>query len=162
MSNITSDSAAKAVASSELLQLVTFNLSEEEYAVDILNIQGINRMMAITRVPNSAHFVEGIINLRGQVIPVIDLRKRLSMPIKQADRESRIIVVEIDEKVVGFIVDRVNEVLRVSSSITEAPPAMVTGGVDSEFITAVAKLEDRLITLLDLQKLLSADEINSL
>ncbi len=145
----------------ELLQLVTFLIEEEEFAVDILNIQGINMMMDITKVPNSPDFVEGIINLRGQVIPVIDLRKRLNLNQIEFTKDSRIIVVEIDDKVVGFIVDKVKEVLRIDSGITEPPPPMVSG-VGSEFITAVAKLEDRLITLLDLQKLLSLDELNSL
>ena len=145
----------------ELLQLVTFLIEEEEFAVDILNIQGINMMMDITKVPNSPEFVEGIINLRGQVIPVIDLRKRLNLSQIDFTKDSRIIVVEIDDKVVGFIVDKVKEVLRVNSNITEPPPPMVSG-VGSEFITAVAKLEDRLITLLDLQKLLSLDEMNKL
>lgn len=141
-----------------ILQLVTFNLGEEEFAVDILNIQSINRMMDITNVPNSPSFVEGIINLRGQVIPVIDLRDRLQLTKKDYDKHSRIIVVDIDGKIIGFIVDMVNEVLRIQSNITEPPPNMVSS-IDSEFITAVAKLDDRLITLLDLKRLLSDDEI---
>lgn len=145
----------------ELLQLVTFLIKEEEFAVDILNIQGINMMMDITKVPNSPDFVEGIINLRGQVIPVIDLRKRLKLAQIDFTKDSRIIVVEIEDKVVGFIVDKVKEVLRIDSSITEPPPPMVSG-VGSEFITSVAKLEDRLITLLDLQKLLSLDDVTVL
>ena len=152
--NISNSTAVK----DDILQLVTFNLGEEEFAVDILNIQSINRMMEITNVPNSPTFVEGIINLRGQVIPVIDLRDRLKLSKKEYDKHSRIIVVDIDGKVIGFIVDEVNEVLRIQSNITEPPPQMVSG-VDSEFITAVAKLEDRLITLLDLKRLLSEDEI---
>lgn len=142
----------------DILQLVTFNLGKEEFAVDILNIQSINRMMEITIVPNSPTFVEGIINLRGQVIPVIDLRDRLELAKKEYDKHSRIIVVNIDSKIIGFIVDLVNEVLRIQSNITEPPPQIVAG-IDSEFITAVAKLDDRLITLLDLKRLLSEDEI---
>ncbi len=144
----------------ELLQLVTFVIETEEFAVDILNIQGINMMMDITKVPNSPDFVEGIINLRGQVIPVIDLRKRLKLNQIGYTKDSRIIVVEINDKVVGFIVDQVKEVLRIDSGITEPPPPMVSG-IGSEFITAVAKLDDRLITLLDLQKLLSEDELEN-
>lgn len=146
---------------SQLLQLVSFHIEEEEFAVDILNIQGINRMMNITRVPNTPAFVEGIINLRGQVIPVVNLRKRLGFPPKEPDKATRIIVVEIGKRVIGFIVDSVNEVLRISSSITEPPPPMVAG-IDSEYITAVGKLEDRLLILLDLEKVLSGDELNVL
>ncbi|HOQ49376.1 MAG TPA: chemotaxis protein CheW [Candidatus Kapabacteria bacterium] len=146
---------------SQLLQLVSFHIEEEEFAVDILNIQGINRMMNITRVPNTPAFVEGIINLRGQVIPVVNLRKRLGFPPKEPDKATRIIVVEIGKRVIGFIVDSVNEVLRISSSITEPPPPMVAG-IDSEYITAVGKLEDRLLILLDLEKVLSGEELNVL
>ena len=144
---------------SQLLQLVSFHIEEEEFAVDILNIQGINRMMNITRVPNTPAFVEGIINLRGQVIPVVNLRKRLGFPPKEPDKATRIIVVEIGNRVIGFIVDSVNEVLRISSSITEPPPPMVAG-IDSEYITAVGKLEDRLLILLDLEKILSGEDLN--
>jgi len=144
---------------SQLLQLVSFHIEEEEFAVDILNIQGINRMMNITRVPNTPAFVEGIINLRGQVIPVVNLRKRLGFPPKEPDKATRIIVVEIGKRIIGFIVDSVNEVLRINSSITEPPPPMVAG-VDSEYITAVGKLEDRLLILLDLQKVLSGEDLN--
>ena len=118
-------------------------------------------MMNITRVPNTPAFVEGIINLRGQVIPVVNLRKRLGFPPKEPDKATRIIVVEIGKRVIGFIVDSVNEVLRISSSITEPPPPMVAG-IDSEYITAVGKLEDRLLILLDLEKVLSGDELNVL
>jgi purine-binding chemotaxis protein CheW len=141
----------------ELLQLVTFNLGVEEFAVDILNIQGINRMVEITKVPNSPDYVEGIINLRGKVIPIIDLRRKLGMTEKAFDKSTRFIVVEINKVVVGFIVDSVNEVLRVPKSITEPPPPLVAG-IESEYITAVGKLEDRLIILLDIEKILTDKE----
>ncbi len=153
--------AVSDTSQSQLLQLVSFHIEEEEFAVDILNIQGINRMMNITRVPNTPAFVEGIINLRGQVIPVVNLRKRLGFPPKEPDKATRIIVVEIGKRVIGFIVDSVNEVLRISSSITEPPPPMVAG-IDSEYITAVGKLDDRLLILLDLEKVLSGDDLNVL
>ena len=91
----------------DLLQLVTFHLANEEFAVDILNIQGINRMVEITKVPNAPEFVEGIINLRGRVIPLICLRKRLGMPEREYDKSTRFIVVEINSRVIGFIVDSV-------------------------------------------------------
>ena len=146
---------------SGLLQLVTFHLGEEEFAVDILNIQGINRMVQVTRVPKSPEFVEGIINLRGQVIPIIDLRKRLNMPHKEYDKQTRFIVVEIHKLVTGFIVDNVNEVLRIDRNVTEAAPSLISN-VSNDFITGIAKLEDRLITLLDLDKILSFEEKNEL
>ena len=98
-----------------------------------------------------------IINLRGRVIPVIDLRKKLELESKEYNKETRIIVVDINGKTVGFIVDEVNEVLRISKSVTETPPELV-GGVKAEYITAVGKLDDRLIILLDLDKILSHEE----
>jgi purine-binding chemotaxis protein CheW len=147
--------------SNELLQLVSFKIGNEEFGIDILNVQEIIKTVQITKVPNSPEFVEGIINLRGKVIPVMDLRIRLNLERKAQDKDTRIIVVEINSKTVGFIVDEVNEVLRIPKSITEPPPEMVTN-INSEYITAVGKLEDRLITLIDLQKVLSTDEKNQL
>jgi len=144
--------------SNELLQLVSFKIGNEEFGINILIVQEIIKTVQITKVPNAPVFVEGIINLRGRVIPVIDLRTRLNLEKKPQDKDTRIIVMEINSKTVGFIVDEVNEVLRIPKSITEPPPSMVTAGINSEFITAVGKLEDRLITLIDLEKVLSTDE----
>lgn len=141
----------------EILQLVSFVIGEEEFGVDILAVQEIIRMIEITRVPNSPHFVEGVINLRGKVIPVVNLRNRLGLPPKEYSKSTRIIVVELEKKTVGFIVDSVSEVLRISTIVTEPPPQMV-GRVDSEYITAVGKLEDRLVILLDLNRILSNKE----
>ena len=147
--------------SNELLQLVSFKISNEEFGVDILCVQEINRMLQITKMPNTPEFIEGVINLRGRVIPVLDLRVKLGMPRKEHDKNTRIIVVELKGKTIGFIVDEVSEVLRIPKSITEAPPEMV-GGVNSDFITSIGKLEDRLLILLDLEKILSTTEFNVL
>ncbi|MGA7720899.1 MAG: chemotaxis protein CheW [Ignavibacteriaceae bacterium] len=141
----------------DILQLVGFKMGNEEFGIDILNVKEINRMVNITKLPNSPVFVEGIINLRGKVIPVVDLRTKLGMPKKEADKDTRIVVVDIDGRTVGFLVDAVSEVLRIPGNITEAPPEITTG-VNSEYITAVAKLEDRLLTLLDLNKVLMKEE----
>jgi purine-binding chemotaxis protein CheW len=146
-----------ASAAEELLQLVSFNLGDEEFGVDILKVQEINRMVAITRVPNTPAYVEGVINLRGKVIPIIDLRMRFGLDRKQEDKNTRIIVVEISGKIVGFVVDSVSEVLRIPKSVTEPPPPIVAG-IEAEYITAVGKLEDRLLILLDLDKILSTEE----
>jgi len=148
--------APAAVADADQLQLVTFEVESEEFAIDILAVHEINRMMEITRVPKSPPEVEGVINLRGRIIPVIDLRRRFNMPEKQDDEHSRIVVVEIDNRVIGFIVDRVHEVLRIKSSIVEPPPSMITS-VKSDYIAGVGKLDDRLLILLDLAKLFSAE-----
>ena len=141
----------------ELLQLVSFNIGHEEFGLDIQRIQEINRMVEITRVPNSPEFVSGVINLRGKVIPIIDLRKRFGFPPKESDRNTRIIVVELGGMVVGFVVDSVSEVLRIPKNITEPPPSIIAG-IGSEYITAVAKLDNRLLILLDLERVLKDKE----
>lgn len=143
--------------SSELLQLVSFVIGNEEYAVDILCVQEINRMLQVTQVPNSPDFIEGVINLRGRIIPVINLRTKMGIPKKEYDHNTRIIVVEVGGRTVGFIVDAVNEVIRIPRDITETPPEIVSGH-QSEFISAVGKLEDRLLILIDLNKLLSIND----
>jgi len=143
--------------SEELLQLVSFNIGGEEFGVDILKVQEINRMLEVTRVPNAPEYVDGVINLRGKVIPIIDLRRRFQMERKEPDKNTRIVVVELQGKVVGFVVDAVREVLRIPKSVTEPPPPIVAG-VNAEYITAVGKLEDRILILLDLEKVLSTEE----
>jgi purine-binding chemotaxis protein CheW len=145
----------------DILQLVSFNIGEEEFGVDILKVQEIIRLVEITKVPNAPHFVEGVINLRGKVIPVIDLRKRLGLISIASSSESRIVVVEIDNKIIGFLVDCVNEVLRISRNITEPPPSIIAG-INSDYITAIGKLEDRILILLDLERILDTKEKSSL
>lgn len=142
----------------EQLQLVTFGIGDEEFGVDILAVQEINRMMELTRVPQSPPEVEGVINLRGKIIPVLDLRTRFGLPQSERGEQSRIVVVEVHGKILGFIVDRVHEVLRIDSSIVEPAPAMVCS-IDSDFIAGVGRLEDRLLILLDLQRLFDAQAL---
>ena len=139
------------------LQLVVFMIGNEEYGVEISEVQEINRMIEITRIPRAPKFVEGVINLRGKVIPVIDLRKRFGMDKKEYDKNSRIIVVEIDEKMVGMIVDAVTEVLRITSDNIEPPPPIVAG-IGSEYLRGVGKLNDRMLILLDLAKVFTETE----
>jgi len=141
---------------SQIQQLVTFRLGDEEYGVDILKVHEIDRMMDITEVPNAPPSIEGVINLRGKVIPVINLRKKFNLPEREADSRTKIVVVDIGTSA-GMIVDSVSEVLRISSDIIEPPPPM-TAGVSSEYIRGVGKLKDRLLILLDIEKLLGADE----
>jgi purine-binding chemotaxis protein CheW len=140
------------------LQLVSFNIGSEEFGVDILKVQEINRMVEITKVPQAPHYVEGVINLRGKVIPIIDLRKRFNLEAKVYDKNTRIVVVDISGNIMGMIVDAVSEVLRLQSSTIENPPEIVTG-VNAEYIKGVAKLEDRLLIFLDLSKVVDAGEL---
>ena len=137
----------------DLLQLVSFNIGEEEFGVDILSVKEINRMQNVTRVPNAPEYVDGVINLRGKVIPIVDLRSRLGMQRKEHDKNTRIIIVEMRGKVVGFVVDAVQEVLRIARGVTEVPPSIL-GSIKGDYIKAVGKLADRLLILLDLEKAL--------
>jgi purine-binding chemotaxis protein CheW len=148
-------------ADSHQLQLVTFEVGKEEFAVDILTVQEINRMLQITHVPQSPPDVEGVINLRGRIIPVVDLRKRFGMPAVEHNSESRIIVVEVSGRVIGFVVDRVHEVLRIDSSIVDPAPEMASAE-HSEYIMGVGKLQDRLLILLDLEKLFGNAELKQI
>ncbi len=149
------------IDSGDVLQLVTFSLGNEEFSVDILKVQEIIRLMDLTRVPKAPEFIEGVINLRGKVIPVMDLRKRFSMPEAEDSSEARIIVVELHKATVGFRVDGVSEVLRLPADTVEPPPTMVCG-VETEYIKGVGKLDDRLIILLDVEKVLTEDENSSM
>ncbi len=153
--------AKKDLDAREVLQLVTFRLGKEEFSLDILSVQEIIRHMELTRVPKTPDFVDGVINLRGKVIPVLDLRKRFGLGSDEMTNETRIIVVEVASKTVGLKVDAVSEVLRLPADRVEAPPEMVTG-VESEYIKGVGKLDGRLLILLDVEKVLSRNEKEAL
>lgn len=141
----------------DFCQLVTCRVGGEEFAVDILSVQEIIRMVEITRVPKAPAFVEGVINLRGRIIPVLDLRRRLG--ISEADRtaQSRIVVVTVRGRAVGLVVDSVSEVLRVPRSAIEPTPSLGTTA-GAEFIQGVGRLGERLLTLLDLKRLLHNEQ----
>ncbi|MBS3968543.1 MAG: chemotaxis protein CheW [Clostridia bacterium] len=138
-------------------QLVVFNLSSETYGVDISAVREIIRMQVITEVPRTPDFVEGVINLRGKVIPVIDLHKRFDLPLVEETSNTRIMVVEVENVTVGMIVDSVSEVLRISKDSIDPPPPVISG-VDSAYLRGVGKLEDKLIILLDLNQVLHEKE----
>lgn len=142
-------------------QLVIFELFNEHYGVDIVAVESIIKMQPITVVPHASAFVEGVTNLRGNVLPVIDLRKRFGMPGEAAGKNSRIVVVIIEGIKVGIIVDNVSEVLTIPEECIEPPPPLVTS-VDTTFITGIAKVGDRLVILLDLARVLSVQEKASL
>ena len=135
-------------------EYLSFTLGNEHYGVDILKVQEIIRTMEITRVPRAPEFVEGVINLRGKVIPVVNMRTRFHLHPVEHDANTRIVVMEFNQKIVGFLVDGVSEVLRIPASTVEAAPPVVCG-IGSEYIRGVGKLEGRLLILLDLDTLLS-------
>jgi purine-binding chemotaxis protein CheW len=145
-------------ANSELIQLVSFNLDQEEYGVDVLKVREIIRMPNVTRVPNTPHYVEGVINLRGKVIPIISMRKKFSLCDIDIDKQTRIMVMDMEGELMGFIVDSVSEVIRISEAEIQPPPPVVQGGIDQVCLSGVINRADRLLVLLELEKLFSEEE----
>ena len=138
-------------------QLVIFKLANEHYGVDIASVESIIKTQPIACVPHAPDFVEGVTNLRGSVLTVIDLRKRFGLKKQAISQDSRIVVVAIGNVKIGMIVDSVSEVLRIPQDAIEPPPPMVTT-IESMFITGIAKIESRLVIMLDLQKILTLEE----
>jgi len=143
--------------SGERIQVVSFHLGSEEYGVDISQVQEIIRMVEITHVPRAPRFMEGVINLRGQLIPIIDLRTRFAMPRADHTKSTRIVVTEIGSKKVGIIVDSVSEVINIPLEQVEDAPDMIAG-VGTEYIQGVGKVHERLIILLDLTMVMTGEE----
>ena len=144
----------------DLLQLVIFQLGGEEFGVEIMQVQEIIRMPEITRIPQSPEYVEGVINLRGKIIVVISLDTRFGLNSKELDDDSRIIIVEVGDDVVGMVVDSVSEVLRLASSSVEPAPEIISTKIQADFLKGVGKLDDRLLILLDLERVLSDEEMS--
>lgn len=131
------------------IQLVVFRLGEEEYGVSILQVQEIRRLTEITRVPHTPEYVHGVMNLRGNVTPVLDLKKRLGLLEKSATNDTRIIIVKVADVAVGMIVDAVSEVLTINRNVIDASTSI--GGVAEKYIQGIGKQDDRLIILLNLE-----------
>jgi len=143
----------------DLLQLVIFQLAGEEFGVEIMQVQEIIRMPDITRIPQSPEYVEGVINLRGKIIVVINLDTRFDLNSKELDENSRIIIVEVGENVVGMVVDSVSEVLRLPMANVEPAPEIIMSKIHADYLRGVGKLDERLLILLDLEKVLSKEEM---
>ena len=142
-------------------QMVIFNLAREHYAVDIAAVESIIKIQTVTKLPRAPQFVEGVINLRGKVLPIIDLRKRFGLEAEAATKDSRIVVVHMNALEVGMIVDSVSEVVSIANEVIEPPSPIVTT-VDSAFIRGIAKVGERLVILLDMGHVLSQQEQASL
>ncbi|MFP3916208.1 chemotaxis protein CheW [Lysinibacillus telephonicus] len=138
----------------EYLKVIVFQLADKEYAIPVSNVQGIEKLMHITRVPKTAKYVKGVINLRGVVTPIIDLRERFNIPATDSEDTARIIIITLDEMEVGFVVDSANDVIDIPVSSIEQQPEVV-GSHEEEFISGVAKIENRLLILLHLDKVLN-------
>ena len=141
----------------DILQLVSFKLDDIEYGIDILSVHEILRIPEITRLPNTPEYIKGVINLRGNVIPVVDIRLRFGMQQVALTELSRIIVVEIGDKLVGLLVDNVYQVIRLSRSRIDQPHDLIEG-ISTEFISGIGRLQDRLIVILRLDNILFSDE----
>lgn len=146
----------------ETIQLLVFRLGDEEYAVDILQAHGIEHLdQGITRVPKAPDFVEGVVNLRGEILPIVDLRKRFGLVVRPIGYDARVIIVEVGGDLLGMIVDAIVEVLRVPASAIEAAPE-ITKSIDTYYLAGVAKMGERLIVLLNLERTLSPQEAQEL
>ncbi|MCK9216774.1 MAG: chemotaxis protein CheW [Firmicutes bacterium] len=143
------------------VQLVIFNLGNEEYAVNIMQVKEIVNYLEPVKVPNTPEFIEGIINLRGEIIPIINLKKRFNIADNDLREQTRIMVMSIDSKKIGFIVDDASEVISISEESIEPAPDIVAG-IDRKYITGIGKAQDRILIILELDKLFSENEYEAL
>ncbi|NOZ08200.1 MAG: purine-binding chemotaxis protein CheW [FCB group bacterium] len=146
----------------EMRQLVCFNLGGNNFGVDISRVHEINRIAGVTHVPDAPFYVEGLINLRGDVIPIVNLRKRFKMTEKDGNIENRIVVIEVPDAIIGLLVDSVTEVLRISESQIEPPPKLLSTGVELHYIEGVAKVGEDLLIVLNTDLIFSEDEFNTI
>jgi len=143
------------------VKVIVFRLQDEEYGVEVQQVKAIEKLEHITRVPRTPKFVKGVINLRGVVTPIIDLRKRFDLEESEYSDSTRTIIVAVGDLEVGLIVDAANDVIDIPVDAIEPPPEVV-GGVEAAYLRGVAKLDNRLLILLNLDKVLSTEEINQL
>lgn len=145
----------------EVKQLISFTVGAEEYGLELLRVKEVIRMRRITWLPKAPPCVKGIINLRGEVIPIVDLRERFGLDTQEKTAMTRVIVVEVEGKPVGMVVDSASQVVRVSADQFEPPPTVMGEG-SRDFITAVGKTGDRLIIMIDVDRILSAEEMSQI
>ncbi|UQD51726.1 chemotaxis protein CheW [Bacillus methanolicus] len=146
------------MAQTDDIKVIVFQLMVKEYAIPVSQVQSIEKVPPITRVPGTSSFVKGVINLRGVVTPIIDLRKRFGFPEVSYHENTRVIIVSMEDIEVGLIVDAANDVIDIPANSIEPPPEVV-GGLDEDYIKGVAKIDKRLLILLDLGRVLKSDEI---
>ena len=142
-------------------QLVVLRLGNEEFGIPVQFVTSIIRVQPITRIPRAPHFLEGVINLRGQITAIVDLRKRFGMETKEADNSTRIVVLTVDDITVGLIVDAVYEVLRIPLEDIGPPPSVLQTSGESHYVQGVGKVEERLIIIMDVKGLLTKKEIET-
>jgi purine-binding chemotaxis protein CheW len=148
------------MSTAELAQFVNFRLRDEEYGVDIGSVREITRVVDISHIPESPSFIEGVTNLRGQIIPVVDLAKQFGLaPQEKLPESARIVVTEVKGQTVGMIVDEVPEVIKIPEENIEPTPELIQTKIRKDYIKGVGKLENRIIVLLDLEKVLAPHEL---
>jgi purine-binding chemotaxis protein CheW len=141
----------------ETKQFISFTVGDEEYGLELPRVREVIRPREITRLPRAPSFVRGIINLRGDVIPIFDLRDKFCLPPREEDEDTRVIVVEVEGRHVGMVVDTASQVVRIPVADIEPPPAML-GGFRQEHLGGIGKLENRLVILLNVDRILSGEE----
>ena len=156
--NIEGNGSSGAAAAADIRQLVIFQLLKSSFGLDIQYVREINRLLEVTPIPNAPDYVEGIINLRGTVIPVVSLGLRFGLERSESTKDTRIVVIESNNNVLGLVVDEVSEVLRIPASEVEPAISMATSGVNLDFIEGVGKVGDRLILLLAPDKIFTVEE----
>ena len=139
-------------------QVATFKLGAEEYAVNVAQVQEIVRLSTLTRVPHAPPYVEGVVNLRGRIVPVVDLARRFELPPRERTKATRVIIAAVGGRTVGMLVDAVTEVLRLPDEAVDAAPQLLQDGIRAEFVTGIGKLDGRLLIMLDLARVLSGEE----
>lgn len=163
MENLQAEIAEEAPQKENLMQLVGFYIGQEQFGVDILMVQEIIRKVPITSIPDSPEFIEGVINLRGNIIPVIDLRQRLNIVRNQGqEKDPWILVLNVGGRITGFMVDYVSEVLKIPHNTVMPPPDIVVEGLKSQYIMGVCKIDKGLLILLDFNRILLMEEIKKL
>jgi len=148
-------------ATGEMKQLISFTVGAEEYGLELLRVKEVIRMRQITWLPKAPSCVKGIINLRGDIIPIVDLRERFGLQPQEQTAMTRVIVVEVEGMPVGMVVDSASQVVRVPADQFDPPPT-VMGGASREFITSVGKMGDKLVIMIDVDRILSIEEMSGI
>lgn len=159
---VNENTALANIGSETTLQLVVFSLLGEEFGVSIHEVREIISHTQVTPVPQAPDFVEGVINLRGQIIPVVDLRKRFNLEAKADNDTSNVVIIEVGKDVLGLVVDSVSEVLNMPSDSIKAPPSLVANGIGAEYIKGIGQYDEKMIILIDLKKVFSAEELKDI
>jgi purine-binding chemotaxis protein CheW len=155
------ESAKAQTDMNELRQFISFSVGQEEYGLELLRVKEVIRIREITRLPKAPIFVKGVINLRGDVIPIIDLRDKFGLPARENTAMTRVVVVEIEGRLMGMVVDSASQVVRIHAGQIDPPPPAL-GGFSQEFITGVGKMEDKLLILLNIDAVLTVGEKRAL